>query len=56
MTNSAQSYIRITQELDEWLRDEAQLQERTVGQIVEEALRDVRAAELLNNGRLRGAR
>lgn len=35
--------IRITEELDEWVRDEARLWERTVGQIVEASLRDTRA-------------
>jgi hypothetical protein len=34
--------VRITEELDEWIRDEARLQERTVGEIVEAALKDAK--------------
>lgn len=34
--------VRITEELDEWARDEARLRERTVGEIVEAALRDAK--------------
>jgi hypothetical protein len=34
--------VRITEELDEWARDEVRLRERTVGEIVEAALKDAK--------------
>jgi len=34
--------VRISEELDAWARDEAELQERTVGEVVEDALKAAR--------------
>jgi hypothetical protein len=42
MSDKVTLSIRITEDLDAWIRDEGQLRERTVGQIVEQALRDAR--------------